>query len=100
MMQNRENNGHSQFFFFFFWDTLNKKGCSDYLGYHFSIPVGPTGLMRFDGEIHSAMLGSNWKYGPHAAATHLDYMVEFTVTVPILSLAGTMDNLPVGEQWL
>ena len=61
---------------------------------------GPTGLMRFDGEIRSAMLGSNWKYGPHAVATHLDYMVEFTVTVPILSLAGTMDNLPVGEQWL
>lgn len=33
-------NGHIAFFL---WDTLNRKGCSNYLGHHFSVPIGPTG---------------------------------------------------------
>ena len=47
-------NGHIPIFL---WDTLNRKGCSDYLGYHFSVPTGPTGPMSFGGEISSALLG-------------------------------------------
>ncbi|OMP09938.1 hypothetical protein COLO4_04989 [Corchorus olitorius] len=36
-------------------------------------------------------------YGPYPAATRVDYITEFTVTMPILSLTGTSDSLPGGE---
>ncbi|XVF26255.1 hypothetical protein REPUB_Repub13aG0283200 [Reevesia pubescens] len=36
-------------------------------------------------------------YGPNPAATRMDYIAEFTVTMPILSLTGTSDSLPGGE---
>lgn len=35
-------------------------------------------------------------YGPNPAATRMDYLAEFTVTMPILSLTGTSDSLPDG----
>ena len=37
------------------------------------------------------------EYGPHPAATRMDYIAEFTVTMPILSLTGTSDSLPDGN---
>ncbi|KAI4296086.1 hypothetical protein L6164_036075 [Bauhinia variegata] len=37
------------------------------------------------------------EYGPNPTATRMDYIAEFTVTMPILSLTGTSDNLPDGE---
>ncbi|XWS19259.1 hypothetical protein CRYUN_Cryun31cG0000600 [Craigia yunnanensis] len=37
------------------------------------------------------------RIGPNPAATHMDYIAEFTVTMPILSLTGTSDSLPGGE---
>ncbi|XP_010928034.1 enhancer of mRNA-decapping protein 4 isoform X2 [Elaeis guineensis] len=37
-------------------------------------------------------------YGPYPAATHMDYIADFTVAMPILSLTGTNDCLPDGEQ--
>ncbi|XP_019418924.1 PREDICTED: enhancer of mRNA-decapping protein 4-like isoform X1 [Lupinus angustifolius] len=37
------------------------------------------------------------EYGPSPTATHMDYIAEFTVTMPILSLTGTSDGLPDGE---
>ncbi|KAG0473885.1 hypothetical protein HPP92_015742 [Vanilla planifolia] len=36
-------------------------------------------------------------YGPYPAATRMDYIVDFTVTMPILSLTGTSDVFPDGE---
>lgn len=37
------------------------------------------------------------EYGPSPTATRMDYIAEFTVTMPILSLTGTSDSLPEGE---
>ena len=37
------------------------------------------------------------EYGPNPTATRMDYIAEFTVTMPILSLTGTSDTLPDGE---
>ncbi|KAI4298855.1 hypothetical protein L6164_032370 [Bauhinia variegata] len=37
------------------------------------------------------------EYGSNPTATHMDYIAEFTVTMPILSLTGTSDSLPDGE---
>jgi len=37
-------------------------------------------------------------YGQDPASTQLDYIADFTVTMPILSLTGTHDILPDGEQ--
>ncbi|CAD5180946.1 unnamed protein product [Musa acuminata subsp. malaccensis] len=37
-------------------------------------------------------------YGPCPASTHMDYIADFTVTMPILSLTGTNDFLADGEQ--
>ncbi|KAG0467995.1 hypothetical protein HPP92_017323 [Vanilla planifolia] len=36
-------------------------------------------------------------YGPCPAATRMDYIVDFSVTMPILSLTGTSDIFPDGE---
>ncbi|XP_027932670.1 enhancer of mRNA-decapping protein 4-like isoform X2 [Vigna unguiculata] len=37
------------------------------------------------------------EYGSNPTDTRMDYIAEFTVTMPILSLTGTSDNLPDGE---
>ncbi|KAL2341441.1 hypothetical protein Fmac_009381 [Flemingia macrophylla] len=37
------------------------------------------------------------EYGSNPTATRMDYISEFTVTMPILSLTGTSDSLPDGE---
>ncbi|XP_061344322.1 enhancer of mRNA-decapping protein 4-like [Gastrolobium bilobum] len=37
------------------------------------------------------------EYGPYPSATRMDYIAEFTVTMPILSLIGTSDSLPDGD---
>lgn len=37
-------------------------------------------------------------YGPYPSSTRMDYVTEFTVTMPILSLTGTTDHFPNGEQ--
>jgi enhancer of mRNA-decapping protein 4 len=36
-------------------------------------------------------------YGQDSASTRLDYIADFTVTMPILSLMGTHDTRPDGE---
>ncbi|CAN4097145.1 unnamed protein product [Withania somnifera] len=41
---------------------------------------------------------SQAEYGLNPMATHMDYLAEFTVTMPILSFTGTSDLLPHGEQ--
>jgi enhancer of mRNA-decapping protein 4 len=37
-------------------------------------------------------------YGPFPASTRMDYIADFTVAMPILSLTGTCESLPNGEQ--
>uniref|UniRef100_A0A0A9CXN0 Enhancer of mRNA-decapping protein 4 WD40 repeat region domain-containing protein n=1 Tax=Arundo donax TaxID=35708 RepID=A0A0A9CXN0_ARUDO len=37
-------------------------------------------------------------YGPDPASTRMDYIADFTVTMPILSLTGTHETQPDGEQ--
>ncbi|CAL0334532.1 unnamed protein product [Lupinus luteus] len=37
------------------------------------------------------------EYGSNPTATRMDYISEFTVTMPILSLTGTSESLPDGE---
>ncbi|TKW41327.1 hypothetical protein SEVIR_1G306900v4 [Setaria viridis] len=37
-------------------------------------------------------------YGPDPASTRLDYIADFTVAMPILSLTGTHESQPDGEQ--
>ncbi|WJX23092.1 hypothetical protein P8452_12337 [Trifolium repens] len=37
------------------------------------------------------------EYGPNPTATRMDYISEFIVTMPILSLIGTSDSLPDGD---
>ncbi|KAJ6802908.1 enhancer of mRNA-decapping protein 4-like [Iris pallida] len=37
-------------------------------------------------------------YGQCPASTRMDYVADFTVTMPILSVTGTSDSLPSGEQ--
>ncbi|CAL0301071.1 unnamed protein product [Lupinus luteus] len=37
------------------------------------------------------------EYGASPTATHMDYIAEFTVKMPILSLTGTSDGLPDGD---
>ncbi|XP_058749478.1 enhancer of mRNA-decapping protein 4-like [Vicia villosa] len=37
------------------------------------------------------------EYGPSPTATRMDYISEFIVTMPILSLIGTSDSLPDGD---
>ncbi|GJS05930.1 hypothetical protein Tco_0362726 [Tanacetum coccineum] len=38
------------------------------------------------------------EYGPNPEATHMDYIAEFTMTMPILSFVGTSDILAHGDQ--
>uniref|UniRef100_A0A6N2K0X9 Uncharacterized protein n=1 Tax=Salix viminalis TaxID=40686 RepID=A0A6N2K0X9_SALVM len=45
----------------------------------------------------NAIYAVHLEYGSYPAATRMDYIAEFTVTMPILSLTGTSDCLPNGE---
>ena len=55
------------------------------------------GLFLLANAKKNAMYAVHIEYGPYPAATCLDYIAEFTVTMPILSLTGTSDSLPDGE---
>ncbi|ONK69327.1 uncharacterized protein A4U43_C05F21690 [Asparagus officinalis] len=46
----------------------------------------------------NAIYAVHVEYGPYPASTRMDYIADFTVTMPILSLTGTSDSLPDGEQ--
>ena len=55
------------------------------------------GLFLLANAKKNAIYAIHLDYGPNPAATCMDYIAEFTVTMPILSLTGTSDNLPDGE---
>ncbi|OMO64644.1 hypothetical protein COLO4_31961 [Corchorus olitorius] len=55
------------------------------------------GLFLLANAKKNAIYAIHIDYGPYPAATRMDYIAEFTVTMPILSLTGTSDSLPGGE---
>jgi enhancer of mRNA-decapping protein 4 len=46
----------------------------------------------------NAIYAVHVEYGPDPASTRLDYIADFTVAMPILSLTGTHEGQPDGEQ--
>ncbi|KAG2661182.1 hypothetical protein PVAP13_1KG486400 [Panicum virgatum] len=46
----------------------------------------------------NAIYAVHVEYGPYPASTRLDYIADFTVAMPILSLTGTHESQPDGEQ--
>ncbi|XP_034589909.1 enhancer of mRNA-decapping protein 4 isoform X3 [Setaria viridis] len=46
----------------------------------------------------NAIYAVHLEYGQDPASTRLDYIADFTVAMPILSLTGTHENQPDGEQ--
>ncbi|CAH9064024.1 unnamed protein product [Cuscuta epithymum] len=56
------------------------------------------GLLLLANAKKNAIYAVHLDYGPNPAATRMDYIAEFTVTMPILSFTGTSDHLPHGEQ--
>ncbi|WVZ73893.1 hypothetical protein U9M48_022150 [Paspalum notatum var. saurae] len=46
----------------------------------------------------NAIYAVHVEYGPDPASTRLDYIADFTVAMPILSLTGTHENQSDGEQ--
>jgi enhancer of mRNA-decapping protein 4 len=45
----------------------------------------------------NAIYAVHVEYGPDPASTRLDYIADFTVAVPIISLMGTYGSQPDGE---
>lgn len=46
----------------------------------------------------NAIYAVHVEYGPDPVSTRLDYIADFTVAMPILSLTGTHESQPDGEQ--
>ncbi|KAJ7963498.1 enhancer of mRNA-decapping protein 4-like [Quillaja saponaria] len=59
--------------------------------------LSPAGLLLLANAKKNAIYAVHLEYGPNPAATRMDYVAEFTVTMPILSFTGTSDVLPHGE---
>lgn len=62
------------------------------------VALSQAGLLLLANAKKNAIYAVHLDYGPHPAATRMDYIAEFTVTMPILSFTGTSDLLPHGEQ--
>ncbi|XP_073312105.1 enhancer of mRNA-decapping protein 4-like [Primulina huaijiensis] len=61
------------------------------------IALSQAGLLLLANAKRNAIYVVHLEYGPNPAATHMDYIAEFTVTMPILSFTGTSEYLPNGE---
>lgn len=55
------------------------------------------GLILVANAQRNAIYAVHLEYGPNPESTRMDYIAEFTVTMPILSFIGTSDILPHGE---
>ncbi|XP_061353265.1 enhancer of mRNA-decapping protein 4-like isoform X2 [Gastrolobium bilobum] len=55
------------------------------------------GLLLLANAQRNAIYAVHLEYGPNPESTRMDYISEFTVTMPILSFTGTSDILPHGE---
>ncbi|KAL0362972.1 UNVERIFIED_CONTAM: Enhancer of decapping protein 4 [Sesamum calycinum] len=62
------------------------------------VALPQAGLLLLANAKRNAIYAVHLEYGPNPAATCLDYIAEFTVTMPILSFTGTSELLPHGEQ--
>ncbi|CAN1178434.1 Varicose-related protein [Linum perenne] len=62
-----------------------------------AVALPRAGLFLLANAKKNAIYAVHLEYGPYPAATRMDYIAEFTVTMPILSLTGTSDSLPNGE---
>ncbi|PIN02422.1 WD40 repeat nuclear protein [Handroanthus impetiginosus] len=61
------------------------------------IALSQAGLLILANAKRNAIYAVHLEYGPNPAATSMDYIAEFTVTMPILSFTGTSEVLPHGE---
>ncbi|KAI4389717.1 hypothetical protein MLD38_001914 [Melastoma candidum] len=55
------------------------------------------GLLLLANAKKNAIYAVHLEYGPDPASTCMDYLSEFTVTMPILSFTGISDESPYGE---
>ncbi|GAB4845859.1 hypothetical protein Ancab_024863 [Ancistrocladus abbreviatus] len=62
------------------------------------VGLSQVGLLLLANAKKNAIYAVHLEYGASPFATHMDYLAEFTVTMPILSFTGTSDLLPHGEQ--
>ncbi|KAI7758320.1 hypothetical protein M8C21_013681, partial [Ambrosia artemisiifolia] len=62
------------------------------------VALSQTGLLLLANAKKNAIYVVHLEYGPNPESTRMDYIAEFTVTMPILSFTGTSDLLPHGEQ--
>ncbi|KAI3496746.1 hypothetical protein L1887_39120 [Cichorium endivia] len=62
------------------------------------VALSQTGLLLLANAKKNAIYVIHLEYGSNPESTHMDYIAEFTVTMPILSFTGTSDLLPHGEQ--
>ncbi|KAF8414304.1 hypothetical protein HHK36_002306 [Tetracentron sinense] len=61
------------------------------------VALPSAGLILLANAKKNAIYAVHLEYGPNPAVTRMDYIAEFTVTMPILSLTGTSDCLSEGE---
>lgn len=61
------------------------------------VALNRAGLFLLANAKKNAIYAVHIDYGPDPASTRMDYIAEFTVTMPILSLTGTSDGSPDGE---
>ena len=62
------------------------------------LALSQAGLLLLANAKKNAIYAVHLEYGLNPAATRMDYIAEFTVTMPILSFTGTNDLLPQSEQ--
>lgn len=62
------------------------------------VDLSQAGLLILANAKKNAIYAVHLEYGLNPMATHMDFVAEFTVTMPILSFTGTSDLLPHGEQ--
>ncbi|KAL8153148.1 hypothetical protein V2J09_010908 [Rumex salicifolius] len=55
------------------------------------------GLLLLANAKKNAIYAIHLDYGDNPVLSHMDYLAEFTVTMPILSFTGTSNVLPYGE---
>ncbi|GAV70580.1 WD40 domain-containing protein [Cephalotus follicularis] len=62
-----------------------------------AVALPHAGLFLLANAKKNAIYAVHVDYGPNPVATHMDYIAEFTVTIPILSLTGTSESTPDGD---
>ncbi|XP_071736558.1 enhancer of mRNA-decapping protein 4-like isoform X2 [Rutidosis leptorrhynchoides] len=62
------------------------------------VALSQAGVLLIANAKKNAIYVVHLEYGPNPEATRMDYIAEFTVTMPILSFTGTSDLLPNGDQ--